>query len=269
MQDRKLSKLCGNCRNVCRYLAATFRRSTNYKNLFTCCTHKKIKERMASGKSLARTKSGLRMLPNNEQDRSPFTIEEPPWQPDDQYNSCIKCKVVFDFWKRRHHCRRCGNLFCGSCCDQKVLLLRLNFVDPVRVCEECAIVARKENEFFNKSLKVLIHGANFYIGNSCDKSFHCQLNHKNHREIIIGKGEGVIDLTELVSVKTISENPETPGSTLPVVTGLIFKCKSERKNKIETVELRALEPSQNGRKASLNWIIAMQKGIKILFEAGN
>ena len=39
---------------------------------------------MASGKSLARTKSGLRMLPNNEQDRSPFTIEEPPWQPDDQ-----------------------------------------------------------------------------------------------------------------------------------------------------------------------------------------
>lgn len=33
-------------------------------------------------------------------------------------------------------------------------------MDPVRVCEECAIVARTENEFFNKSLKVLIHGSN-------------------------------------------------------------------------------------------------------------
>ena len=44
------------------------------------------------------------------------------------------------------------------CCDQKVLLQRLNFVDPVRVCEECAVVAKKENEFFDKSIKVLMHG---------------------------------------------------------------------------------------------------------------
>ena len=49
-------------------------------------------------------------------------------------------------------------MFCGTCCDQKVLLPRLNFVDPVRVCEECAVVAKRENEFFDKSLKVLIHG---------------------------------------------------------------------------------------------------------------
>ena len=39
-----------------------------------------------------------------------------------------------------------------------MLLPRLNFVDPVRVCEECAVVAKKENEFFDKSLKVLIKG---------------------------------------------------------------------------------------------------------------
>ena len=39
-----------------------------------------------------------------------------------------------------------------------MLLPRLNFVDPVRVCEECAVVAKKENEFFDKSLKVLMKG---------------------------------------------------------------------------------------------------------------
>ena len=62
----------------------------------------------------------------------------------------------------QHHCRRCGNVFCGSCCDHKVLLPRLNFVDPVRVCEECAIVAKKENEFFDKHLKILVQGRKTY-----------------------------------------------------------------------------------------------------------
>ncbi|XP_028398607.1 zinc finger FYVE domain-containing protein 21-like [Dendronephthya gigantea] len=224
---------------------------------------------MASGKTLTKGKSGLRMLPNDDKDRSPFTIEEPPWQPDEKYTSCVKCKATFDFWKRRHHCRRCGNVFCGTCCDQKVLLPRLNFVDPVRVCEECAAVAKKENEFFDKSLKVLMNGADFYVDESTEETLHCKLNHKNHREILIGKNHDVIDLTRLISVKTVSDNPETQGSTLPIVTGLIFKCKNESSNSPETKQLRALEATQEGRKASLNWIVAMQKGVKILFEAGH
>ena len=49
------------------------------------------------------------------------------------------------------------------------------------------------------------------------------------------------------------------GSTLPVVTGLIFKCKNESKNSPETIQLDALDSSHDGRKASLNWIVAMQK----------
>ena len=49
---------------------------------------------------------------------------------------------------------------------------------------------------------------------------------------------------------------------LPLVTGLIFKCKNESKNSTETVQLCALEPLQDGRKASLNWIVAMQKVAK-------
>lgn len=39
---------------------------------------------MASGKTLMKGKSGLRMLPNDDKDRSPFTIDEPPWQPDEK-----------------------------------------------------------------------------------------------------------------------------------------------------------------------------------------
>lgn len=146
----------------------------------------------------------------------------------------------------------------------------MNFVDPVRVCEECAIVAKKENEFFDKHLKILVQGADFIVGEESSEEFvHCKLNPKNHREISIGKHHDGIDLTRLISVKTLSDNPETPGSSLPIVTGLIFKYKNESKNSTDSIQLHALPPLQDGRKTSLSWIVAMQKAVKILFEAGN
>lgn len=34
----------------------------------------------------------------------------------------------------------------------------MGFVDPVRLCDDCADVTRKENEFYNKHLKLLVAG---------------------------------------------------------------------------------------------------------------
>lgn len=58
----------------------------------------------------------------------------------------------------QHHCRRCGKCFCDKCCGQKVALPRMCFVDPVRQCAACALVSRKEAEFFDKQLRVLLSG---------------------------------------------------------------------------------------------------------------
>jgi hypothetical protein len=37
------------------------------------------------------------------------------WQPDASQSRCRKCLSEFTLVSRRHHCRRCGYLFCGSC----------------------------------------------------------------------------------------------------------------------------------------------------------
>lgn len=58
----------------------------------------------------------------------------------------------------QHHCRRCGKCFCDKCCGQKVALPRMCFVDPVRQCLACALVSRKEAEFYDKQLRVLQSG---------------------------------------------------------------------------------------------------------------
>eukprot|EP01097_Dermamoeba_algensis_P001007 TRINITY_DN1376_c0_g1_i2.p1 TRINITY_DN1376_c0_g1~~TRINITY_DN1376_c0_g1_i2.p1 ORF type:complete len:248 (-),score=32.21 TRINITY_DN1376_c0_g1_i2:393-1136(-) len=62
---------------------------------------------------------------------------KPQWAPDDLANECFKCRVGFSFIVRRHHCRHCGQVFCGECTNNKIAVPRLDFPTPVRVCDEC------------------------------------------------------------------------------------------------------------------------------------
>jgi hypothetical protein len=39
------------------------------------------------------------------------------WMSDTASTVCLKCSEPFTLIIRRHHCRRCGLLYCGSCCS--------------------------------------------------------------------------------------------------------------------------------------------------------
>jgi len=41
---------------------------------------------------------------------SPIYLKQPDWQPD--ISNCQECQKYFDFFTRRHHCRRCGRCLC-------------------------------------------------------------------------------------------------------------------------------------------------------------
>ncbi|KAG2689676.1 hypothetical protein I3760_09G149600 [Carya illinoinensis] len=49
---------------------------------------------------------------------------------------CQGCNSQFTFINRKHHCRRCGGLFCGSCTQQRMVLRGQGDL-PVRICEPC------------------------------------------------------------------------------------------------------------------------------------
>eukprot|EP01027_Heterolobosea_sp_BB2_P016989 GEZU01024110.1.p1 GENE.GEZU01024110.1~~GEZU01024110.1.p1 ORF type:complete len:180 (+),score=35.95 GEZU01024110.1:36-575(+) len=59
------------------------------------------------------------------------------WVPDKDLPHCMACKKKFTFTNRRHHCRNCGGLFCGTCTSKRLPLLRFGFNEPVRVCNNC------------------------------------------------------------------------------------------------------------------------------------
>jgi len=70
------------------------------------------------------------------------------WIPDDAVRQCNRCQSPFNLLRRKHHCRRCGHVFCDTC-SQKAALLPASFGfgrKPQRVCETCCeILATSED----------------------------------------------------------------------------------------------------------------------------
>ncbi|KAL2092758.1 hypothetical protein ACEWY4_012556 [Coilia grayii] len=59
------------------------------------------------------------------------------WYPDHLAAHCYGCESKFWLATRKHHCRNCGNVFCGSCCDQKIPVPSQQLFEPSRVCRSC------------------------------------------------------------------------------------------------------------------------------------
>ncbi|XP_038066689.1 zinc finger FYVE domain-containing protein 21-like [Patiria miniata] len=228
-----------------------------------------------AGKKLVRSKSGLRMVSVEDKDTSPFQLEEPPWVPDVQCLACVKCSCKYDLVKRRHHCRRCGKCFCGQCCSSKVPLPRMNFVDPVRMCEECAVVTKKENEFYDKQLKLLVNGSNFTLKSNeleNDKAeAFCYLA-ANHRSLFFSEekpdrentrpSKWVHDPVQLTSIQEVKI--QTAGNETNQKNAVITSMSIKYRYIDETRDLLLFVPDDYSRKAASSWIIAMQKAVRML-----
>eukprot|EP00116_Pleurobrachia_bachei_P006476 sb/3466738/ len=61
------------------------------------------------------------------------------WVRDSDAPNCHNCKEKFSTLKlrMRHHCRLCGNVFCGNCAKNKICVPDKNLVSPALVCVKC------------------------------------------------------------------------------------------------------------------------------------
>lgn len=61
------------------------------------------------------------------------------WVPDSDCLQCTSCGNPFTVFRRRHHCRNCGRLFCGRCSSNEMPIPELGYDHNVRVCDLCFI----------------------------------------------------------------------------------------------------------------------------------
>ncbi|UIZ20905.1 hypothetical protein KXD40_001420 [Peronospora effusa] len=75
---------------------------------------------------------------------SPVKIRPPPmstgnqyWMPDHLCKVCYDCSAAFSLFRRRHHCRLCGQIFCHECSKHFIDGTPHRFPGIVRVCRFC------------------------------------------------------------------------------------------------------------------------------------
>eukprot|EP00756_Hemistasia_phaeocysticola_P050844 Hpha_TRINITY_DN26028_c0_g1::TRINITY_DN26028_c0_g1_i1::g.115190::m.115190/K18081/MTMR1_2; myotubularin-related protein 1/2 len=59
------------------------------------------------------------------------------WVPDELAHCCAECLKPFGFFRRRHHCRSCGNVFCDVHSSRRGVLPAHTEAGQVRLCERC------------------------------------------------------------------------------------------------------------------------------------
>ena len=68
------------------------------------------------------------------------------WVPDNMAPCCMACLRPFQWWRRRHHCRLCGNVFCAMHSRRRCVLTDRPSAGQVRVCDDCAVQVGRDQQ---------------------------------------------------------------------------------------------------------------------------
>lgn len=68
------------------------------------------------------------------------------WMPDKDVKECYDCAAAFTSWRRKHHCRICGAIFCSRCASNLVSGHRFASSGYIRVCNICLAKLEPESD---------------------------------------------------------------------------------------------------------------------------
>uniref|UniRef100_A0A1I8JQM0 FYVE-type domain-containing protein n=1 Tax=Macrostomum lignano TaxID=282301 RepID=A0A1I8JQM0_9PLAT len=183
---------------------------------------------------------------------SPLSLDEPAWQSDRDCPACSLCSCRFSLSNRRHHCRRCGVCACSDCCQHRLPLPRMGFVDPVLHCQACAEATRAEAGFYGRQIRLLIAGCTFELslGGSAAGVFVCRL--ATDQRCALSSG-----FPQSQSAHQSKPSP-TAASSLPCGIRICWRNSSG-----ESVRAELSSRRPETQRATLAWVSALQTATEV------
>ncbi|TKY86011.1 hypothetical protein EX895_004836 [Sporisorium graminicola] len=105
-------------------------RPPSFPSFATSGTNLSLANLLASNASLA-APAPLRVLED---------YNAPVWVPDNRADKCCNCQEAFGMWRRKHHCRLCGQVVCWTCSQRSFLIPSYQDGEPdrpARACDRC------------------------------------------------------------------------------------------------------------------------------------
>ncbi|DAZ99610.1 TPA: hypothetical protein N0F65_001438 [Lagenidium giganteum] len=87
-------------------------------------------------------------------------VSQHEWVKNEDRVSCVICWKSFNaFYRRRHHCRVCGEVICGSCCSlRRTNVMKKKEFQKVRVCHLCSNKGRVKADSFASTAESMFPG---------------------------------------------------------------------------------------------------------------
>ncbi|KAF8640401.1 hypothetical protein AX17_000070 [Amanita inopinata Kibby_2008] len=127
------------------------------------------------------------------------------WMDDENCKECYDCKSIFTTWRRKHHCRICGQIFCSRCASNIIKGSRFGQDGMVRVCSLCLEKLAKVDDDDDDDRRSIVSSVNSFpahqFGNESfnSLSFHPQSPYTSSQ--IFGRKEEPFNLYSIAETK--------------------------------------------------------------------
>jgi hypothetical protein len=71
------------------------------------------------------------------------------WKSNSSVTHCLICEVIFSLFKRKHHCRYCGEIICDKCSLNRIQIYKSQ--GAVRICDQCVSIQFGKDTFDDKT----------------------------------------------------------------------------------------------------------------------
>lgn len=186
----------------------------------------------------------------------------PWWKQDAAACECHACKAKFSTFRRKHHCRRCGEIFCYACTKQRMSLPHLNYGrTPVRVCDRCHTFRSKQLQTLKTGIMVKYYAQETHGLRS--KIMHMKLSFQDEDQLRLSwrSLDRVVETTSIDfhTINGIISGPSNSSfashalpSTEDVIEDLFFTLKLEDGTELYFETITPLQKKEE-------WIAALQE----------